>query len=204
MNWMDLVFIGGITIGALLGMWVGLIRTAFALVALIVGTLLVIHLRDNVAGLLAEHVSSETLAAALGYAVTISIVFAGFYLAASIVRKIVYKLFLGWVDRLAGLAVGLIAAFVIFGVAIVGITEFGYSYELPRQGLAGKLLEKAPIVLESHERLRESLINTTNQSALVSLFMNATDWLPDGALDLVPPDFRTAMADLETQVVRVE
>ena len=66
MNWMDLVFIGGITFGALLGMWVGLIRTAFALVGLIVGTLVVIHLKDNVAGLLAEHVSSETRAAALG------------------------------------------------------------------------------------------------------------------------------------------
>ena len=204
MNWMDLVFIGGITIGALLGMWVGLIRTAFAVFGLIVGTFVVVHLRDNVAGLLVEHVSSETLAAALGYAVTISIVFAGFFLAASIMRKIVYRLFLGWVDRLAGLAVGLIAAFVIFGVAIVGITEFGYSYELPRQGLAGKILEKAPNALESHERLRETLINSINQAALVSLFVAATDLLPDGALDLVPPDFRTAMADPETQAGEVE
>ena len=204
MNWMDLVFMGGITIGALLGMWVGLIRTTFAVVGLIVGTFVVIHLRDNVAGLLAENVSSETLAAALGYAVTISIVFAGFYLVASIARKIVYRLFLGWVDRLAGLAVGLIAAFVIFGVAIVGIAEFGYSYELPQQGLVGKVLEKAPNLLESHEKLRESLIGSVNQSALVSLFMTASDWLPQGALDLVPPDFRTALADLDTQVGELE
>ena len=136
LNWLDLVFIGGVAIGALLGIWIGLIRATFAAGGVIIGTFLVAHLRDDVTGLLTDYLSSETLAAAVGYAVTISVVFAGFVIAASIVRKIVYRLFLGWIDRLAGVAVGLIAGFIILGVAMVGIIELGYSYELPRQGLA--------------------------------------------------------------------
>jgi hypothetical protein len=196
MNWLDLVLIVGVATGALLGMWIGLIRAAFAVAGVSLGVLLAGHLKDNVAGLLAGYVSNETLASAMGYAVTVSVAVAGAVIAASIVRKIAYGLFLGWADRLAGLGLGLMAAIVVTAAAIFGMADLAYRYELPREGLAGTILEKTPRVAEATERLRDSL----DGSDLVSMFLDVRGALPGGAPDLAPSDLRPPLANLEERV----
>ena len=193
MNWLDLVLVAGCAAGALLGMWVGLIRAAFALAGVLLGILLAGHLKDNLVALFANYVSSETLATALGYAVTISVMVGGTVIAAAIVRKMVYGLFLGWADRLAGLALGLMAAIVVSAAAIAGMVDLTYRHDLPQEGLAGRLLEKAPRVAEAKEKLRDSL----DGSVLVSMLSNVTDALPEGALALAPSGVRAALVKFE-------
>ena len=192
MNWLDLVLVAGGAAGALLGMWVGLIRAAFALAGVLLGILLAGQLKDNLAALFANYVSSETLANALGYAATISIVVAGTVIAAAIVRKMVYGLFLGWADRLAGLALGLMAAIVVSAAAVAGIAGLTYRHDLPQQGLAGRLLEKAPRFAEAKEKLRDSL----DESVVVSMLLNVTDALP-GGIALVPSGVRAVLVKFE-------
>ena len=189
MNWLDLALMASMATGALMGMWVGFIRGAFAVAAVFLGMVLVSNFRETATGLLADYVPSETLTAALGYAVTIGIAVAAAVIGAAIVRTIAYRLFLGWVDRLAGLAVGLVGAAVISATAVIGIAGLDYGNNFPGQGMAGTIFEKMPHAVEAKDTLLDSL----RDSSLVSVLVNATGSLPKEALDRVPLDFLSAI-----------
>jgi len=131
MNWLDLALMVTMATGALVGMWVGFIRAAFFLAGAMLAMVLVSNFRETATGLLGDYVSSDTLTAALGYAVTIGIAVAVAVIGAAIVRTIAYRLFLGWVDRFAGLAVGLTGAAVISAIAVIGIAGLDYGNNFP-------------------------------------------------------------------------
>ena len=198
MNWLDLALVVSMATGALMGMWVGFIRGAFAVAGVILGLALVSNFRGTATALFADYVPSDTLTAALGYAVTIGIGVAAAVIGASIVRTIVYKLFLGWVDRLAGLAVGLTAAAVISAIAVISTAGLDFGYNFPGQRMVGTILEKMPHAVEANDTLLDSL----SHSALVSALVDATRSLPEEALDRAPQDFLAAIEFLEQEVSR--
>ena len=198
MNWLDLALMASMATGALMGMWVGFIRGAFAVAAVFLGMVLVSNFRETATGLLADYVPSETLTAALGYAVTIGIAVAAAVIGAAIVRTIAYRLFLGWVDRLAGLAVGLAGAAVISATAVIGIAGLDYGNNFPGQGMAGTIFEKMPHAVEAKDTLLDSL----RDSSLVSVLVKATGSLPEEALDRVPLDFLSVIDYLDQRASR--
>ena len=198
MNWLDLALMASMATGALVGMWVGFIRGAFAVAAVILGMVLVSNFRETAAGLLADYVPSETLTAALGYAVTIGIAVAAAVIGAAIARTIAYKLFLGWVDRFAGLAVGLTGAAVISATAVIGVAGLDYGDRVPSEGMAGTIFEKMPHAVEAKDTLLDSL----RDSSLVSVLVKATGSLPEEALDRVPLDFLSAIDYLKEKASR--
>ncbi len=185
MNWLDLVLMVSMATGGLVGMWVGFIRGAFAVAGVLLGIVLVRSFRETATGILVDYVPGDTLTAALGYAVTIGIAVAAVVIAAAVVRTIEYRLFLGWVDRFAGLAVGLTAAIVISTAAVISIAGLDYGDNLPGQGTAGTLFEKMPHA----DKARETLLDSLRDSVLVSALVEATGSLPDDALDRVPRIF---------------
>ena len=185
MNWLDLVLMISMATGGLVGIWVGFIRGAFAVAGVLLGIVLVSNFRETATGILVDYVPGDTLTAALGYAVTIGIAVAAVVIGAAVVRTIEYRLFLGWVDRFAGLAVGLTAAIVISTAAVISIAGLDYGDNLPGQGTAETLFEKMPHADEA----RETLLDSLRDSVLVSALVEATGSLPDDALDRVPRIF---------------
>ena len=193
MNWLDLALMVSLATGGLVGMWVGFIRGAFAVVGVLLAMALVSNFRETATSLLTDYVPRDTLTAALGYAVTIGIAVAAAVVGAAIVRTILYRLFLGWVDRFAGLAVGLTAAVVLSAGAVIGVAGLDYGSSFPGQGMAGTIFEKMPHAIET----KDALLGSLSDSKLVSALIEATGSLPDDALDRVPPDFMAAMDFLE-------
>ena len=104
-------------------------------------------------------------------------------------------LFLGFVDRLGGLALGSVAGIAISGAVIIGMATLTYNFEAPEERLAGKALESVPQVVQAKEKLEHALIG----SALVPVFIDITNGLPASALGFVPSDFRKALDVLELQ-----
>ena len=196
MNFMDLALIVILALGGLMGMWVGFIRAAFAVGGVVLGLVIFGQLKDYAVAVLANYVPSDTLTAALGYAVTISVLVAVAVIGAAIVRTIVYKLFLGWVDRFAGLALGLVAAGLISVTVVAGMAGFGHATGVDRDGLANAILEKTPHGLEIEEKLLDSF----RDSGLVRLLVEVTDVLPDEALEKLPGELRVALDSLVQRV----
>ena len=193
MNWLDLVLLVSMATGGLVGMWVGFIRGAFVLGGVRLGIVLVSNYKETATGLLADYVSSDTLTMALGYAVTISIALAAAVIGAAVVRTVVYRLFLGWVDRFAGLAVGLTGAVVISAVAVISVAGLDYGNRFPGQEMAGTVFENIPHAMEA----RDTLLDSLKDSTLVSALIEATGSLPEEAMGRVPQDFLAAIDFLE-------
>ena len=193
MSWLDLALMVSLATGGLVGMWVGFVRGVFAVGGVLLTLVLVSNFRETATSLLTDYVPSDTLATALGYAVTIGIAVAAAVIGAAIVRTILYRLFLGWVDRFAGLAVGLTAAVVISAGAVIGVAGLDYRSNFPSRGMAGTIFEKMPYAIET----KDALLCCLADSKLVSALVEATGSVPEEALDRVPPGFLAAINFLE-------
>ena len=197
MNWLDFVLIAIPILSAFLGMRIGFIRTAFAGIGTLVGVLLAAQLSDDVGTWFAGYLPSDTLVTVIAYAVIIVAAFVVATIAANLVSKVVSLLFLGFADRLGGLAMGLVVGVAISGAAIMGMAQLTYNSGVPQEGLAAMALESiAPQVIEAKHKLEGALTG----SVLVPAFISVTDVLPANALGFVPSDFRVALDIVEQKI----
>lgn len=191
MNWFDWVLIAMVVAGGLAGIRIGFIRAALTALGVIAGVVMVGQVTDHVADWLANYTSNETLTTVLGYALTISVSLALAAVAAVIVRKCVYALFLGWADRLAGLAVGLVASVAISAAAIVSLADLASSFEVPSERLQGT------VVAVQANQAKEKLAVALGRSALVPTFVGLVDSFSTSDLAFVPSDLGAAVENLK-------
>ncbi len=110
MNAFDIVLLGLVGVGVVVGFLKGLVRILVGMVALVVAFLLASRFDDAVASRLVWTGWSRTVLLFLGYLM----LFFGVMLIGGLVswlaRKLMKAAMLGWADRLAGGAMGLVAA----------------------------------------------------------------------------------------------
>ena len=206
MNWLDLVFIAILALGAYIGLRSGLIQTAFMAVGLLMGVLLAgrmsggldTWLTDNLFGEnlpvpMAQAATKESVVTIVSYALIILMAFIIAVVIAVVARRIANILLLGFVDRLGGVALGLATGAAISGAAIIGMAYITYNVELADEGLAASVVDNFPQVPGAKQHLDKAL----TESALVPVFMDAAGSLPAESLGFVPSDFRGALDVLE-------
>ena len=194
MNWLDIALIIGLIGGAFMGLRIGLIRAGFTAAGITVGFLIVGQAADDLAGWLGRYTTNESLATVFGYAVTITVSTVVVVVAGMIVKKLVYALFLGWVDRLAGFALGLTASVVISAIAIVGIVNMVYSSEEPGDG------QRASILAKQEAQIKGILTASLEQSAIVPVFIDFIRPFPVGDLAFAPADFKVVVDHFKEQM----
>ena len=196
MNWLDIVFIALIVMCGVAGVWIGLIRTALAALGVVLGILVASQLSDDVGGLYAAYISNETLANVIAYGLIIlaSIIMAR--IITLLVLKVVNFLAMGWLDKAAGLALGLVAGAAITWAAIGGLAELTYNSDLIERGVSAGGLEGKANAVQVKDTLEDALIG----SALVKYVVQVTGNLPANALGFVPPSFMVALESLELRI----
>ena len=108
MNTLDMLLIVVLAISAALGLYWGLIRQLLAVVGLIAGIVLATRYGGRVADSLASFISNDMATQVLGFLFVLIAVSAAASLLATILRRSVGLLFLGWADHLIGGLLGLI------------------------------------------------------------------------------------------------
>ena len=196
MNWLDLVFIVLVVMCGMVGIRLGLIRAAFGVLGVVVGILVASQVSVSVGRLYADFIAYETLAyvIAYGFIILVSIIVAK--VLTIVVCQVVYRLFMGWVDKLAGLAMGLVAGLAISGAIIAGLAELTFDSELFGKGAGAQFLENKSYVVEVKGRLESALIN----SAMVAPFFGVTSTLPANSLGFVPSNFVGALEILQLRI----
>lgn len=192
MNWLDLVLIGTLAIGGLVGMWTGMVRASFYALGVIMGFVVGARFQADAASWLAEYMANDAAIGILSYAIIISATVVVTVLAARIAQKLVYSMFMGWADRLTGLAVGAAVA----GAVVLGMAGLSYSNYSLDDGAAGDVLKYTPFDAVSVSGLEAPLAD----SALVAILVGAADVIPDQALDIVPGDWRNALDHLQRRL----
>jgi membrane protein required for colicin V production len=108
MNGLDTSIVVVVLLFGALGIYWGLIRQVLAVVGLIAGVILASRYGIVVADSLASFISSDAVASALGFVFVMVAVSAAASLLATLLRRFVGLLFLGWLDHLIG---GLLGVF---------------------------------------------------------------------------------------------
>ena len=132
MNWLDWVLLAIIAISAFMGMKAGLIRAALGFFAMIIGWIFAGQISDKVGGIFDSSLSNDTIVTVTTYAVLmiIAIIISGFI--TKIIKPIMAIFTLGlssMVDKLGGLALGLLFGFAIVGVVIIAGARLTYDFD---------------------------------------------------------------------------
>ena len=126
MNVLDWVLIAAFAAAALWGFKTGLISAALNAVAIYVGLFLSGLFAGSVLSLIWDGVESQALSTAIGYVIIFVGVFIASRIVASIIKKALTVTFMGWVDSLGGIAVGLLAGVLISGGVMTVIARYSF------------------------------------------------------------------------------
>lgn len=204
MNWLDIIIIATWLVGFVMGWRMGLFGAIFTTGGLVVGFFLAARFSDNVSELITDSVSSDSLATVIAYAVIMIAVLVVAQILKGIVKGILRMVFLGWVDSVGGLALGLVAGVILSGAFITGFAR--YSSDLPTELLdkvPGGIVGNLPVdFLIERAGVQEKLHNALVESKLVPVFLDIRANIPGDALGFIPDDFKIALDVLEAELER--
>ncbi len=186
MNWVDILIIIVAALGAFTGWRMGFLGAIFNVIGIFVGIWVATHFSQAIAGWIASQGASNTVATVLAYVVIVVALFIAAQVAKSLAKKSLSLVFLGWIDTLGSILVGLLFGFILAGGLILGLARL--STDLPTGG-AGAVVEMSGF--------REGLQNALVKSNLVGVFIDVTHGIPGGVFGLVPGDFRAALDQID-------
>lgn len=188
MNWIDvLLLISGIVL-ILMGMKVGLFRTTFVTIGIILGLVLAAQISDPVAALITSSVGNDSIATVVAYAVVFIAVMFISQLVGRLAKRTAQMLLMGWADNLGGAAIGLVAAMFV-GAAIIAVVA-RLTFLVP-ENLPGVI-----DIVEVRQGIEESLVD----SSLIPYYLDIIDVVPANTLGMVPGDFRNAIDELKQRI----
>lgn len=199
MNWLDFLLLAILVVGAILGMRLGLLGAAINAIALLIGWLVAGQLSEQVGGLFASSLSSDTIVTVISYIIIMALSLVLAKIAWKIARPIINLATLGIVgvaDRVGGIIVGAILGIVVASAIIIVLARFTYNFELSDTGITGGIAVQVPQVKDTKEAVEGALTD----SATVPAFINFTNALPGNALGFIPSDFKISLEILEKNI----
>ena len=124
MTWVDWAIVIVLAASTIGGITQGLLRSVFALGGLIFGLMVAAWNYGRVAALLLPIVRMEAVADAIGFLLIALVIMALAHLIGHLISKIVHKVGLGCLDRLAGAAFGFVQGAVLVMLSILVVLAF--------------------------------------------------------------------------------
>lgn len=185
MNWLDIVLIGLVVIGALRGFRIGLFGAVVNVFALILGWLVASQIAYGLglAGGYFEWSSSSVIVAV--YVISIALTVAAVQFAWKIIRTSLGIATLGassLIDRVGGLLLGVILGGVLAGALVLCLARLTYDIPLESGDASG-----------ASGQVRDGLERSLAESAVVRLFIEETEGLPLNAYGFITPGFAESL-----------
>ena len=197
MNWLDIVILITIVVGVWRGVKTGIIGAAIMAVGGLVGWMVAGRLSDDIGGIF-DNLASDTIVTTASYVVIIAAAILASIYIAKVVRPTLTAATLGLssaMDKIGGLALGLVFGLVVSAVLIVAMARLTYDFEPPDAGPVPLTTSGVPV-----EATRQLLEDTLAESAAAPLFVDVLDVLPGNALGFVPSDFKASLDILDARI----
>jgi membrane protein required for colicin V production len=147
MNWLDIVILILIAIPTFIGLKIGIIKSLFTIVGMIVGVVLAGRFSESLAGALA-FISDPGWAKIAAFAIILIGVMVIASVLAAVISKVISAVLLGWVNRLGGAVLGFIMGVLFCGALLAVWVNFrGIGGTVSDSALARLLLDGFPFVL---------------------------------------------------------
>ena len=189
MNWLDIVLIVLGLLGLVVGIKMGLLQAIFLVGGMIVGVIIAAQISGPLADALTDSVGNESLASAIAYGIILIAIVTVSQIIVAVIKKMLAVLFLGWIDRMGGAALGL-AAGAVAGAALLAIfarLAFLIPEDIPNIG---------SIDIDAREKMEEALTD----SGLIPYYLDAYRGLPANAIGSIPGDFEVALEELQARI----
>lgn len=207
MNLFDWVLIAVFVVGALLGLKWGLVQSILNFIAVYVAMLVSAQIADGLVARVTDNVQNESIATAIGYVVIFLSVFIIAQIVGKIIRPMLTIIFLGWVDKLGGVVVGVLLGGILVIGAVTAMARVAYPQdetilvEIENLGSGDLEAAKERLYQELAERYgRDTLKEWLAGSSLVPGVVGTRSKLPANVLGLVPGEFATALDTLEADL----
>ena len=194
MNWLDVALILIVGVSAYMGLKIGLIRAGFTAMGVFVGTILGGQLSDDIGGFFSGIDADSAVASVISYALIITACLIAAATASMVLRKVISVLLMGWADKLAGAALGILIGVGISAGVIMGMANIAYSGEVGDE-LAEKVLNSTLDTEKTKKRLEGGLTGST----LATTFADMIDIVPSSTLWFVPTNFKSDLDILDYQ-----
>jgi membrane protein required for colicin V production len=211
MSILDWVLVAVFVVGALLGLKWGLVQAVLNFVAVYVAMLVGAQFADGLVERFTDDIENESVTTAIGYVV----IFLGVFIVAQIVEKIIRAMlsmvFLGWVDKLGGVVVGVLLGAILVTGVVTAMARVAYPQD---EAILADISDIASIsggidVDAAKERLyqelaerygRDTIKEWLADSTMVPKVLDAREKLPANVLGLIPGEFASALNTLEADL----
>lgn len=211
MSILDWVLVAVFVVGALLGLKWGLVQAVLNFVAVYVAMLVGAQFADGLVERFTDDIENESVTTAIGYVV----IFLGVFIVAQIVGKIIRAMlsmvFLGWVDKLGGVVVGVLLGAILVTGVVTAMARGAYPQD---EAILADISDIASIsggidVDAAKERLyqelaerygRDTIKEWLADSTMVPKVLDAREKLPANVLGLIPGEFASALNTLEADL----
>ena len=185
MNWLDIVLIGLVIIGALRGFRIGLLGAAINAFALLAGWLLASQVAYGLGLVGGSFGWGSASIIVVVYAVTIALTVAVVQFAWRIVRKSLGIATLGassLIDRVGGLLLGVILGAALAVVLVLALARLTYDIPFESTNMPG-----------ASGNVRAGLEKALTESVLVRTIVEETDELPLSGFGFITPGFAESL-----------
>jgi len=207
MNIFDWVLVAVFVIGALLGLKWGLVQSVLNFIAVYAAMLVGAQVADGLVAHVTDDVQNESVATAIGYVVIFLSVFIIAQIVVKIIRPMLTIIFLGWVDKLGGVVVGVLLGAILVTGVVTAMARVAYPQDeailVEIEDLVSGDMEAAKerLYQELAGRYgRDTLKEWLADSSLVPKVLDTRSKLPANVLGLVPGEFATALDTLEADL----
>jgi len=203
MNVFDWVLIVVFALTALWGYKTGLIDAALNAITIYVGLFLSGLFAARVLSLFWDGVESESVSTAIGYVIIFVTVFIASRIVSGIIKKALKITFMGWVDNLGGIVIGLVAGMLIAGGVMTVAARYTYiipenTDDLASAGIQDMIQQAAENYAE--QGARGKLDGFLAESQLVPSLLG----LRGVVIEFAPEDFGVALDILESRIDEVD
>ena len=203
MNVFDWVLILVFALTALWGYKTGLIDAALNAITIYVGLFLSGLFAARVLSLFWDGVESESVSTAIGYVIIFVAVFIASRIVSGIIKKALKITFMGWVDNLGGIVIGLVAGMLIAGGVMTVAARYTYiipenTDDLTSAGIQDMIQQAAENYVE--QGARDKLDGFLTKSQLVPSLLG----LRGVVIEFAPEDFGVALDILESRIDEVD
>ena len=203
MNVFDWVLIVVFALTALWGYKTGLIDAALNAITIYIGLFLSGLFAARVLSLFWDGVESESVSTAIGYVIIFVTVFIASRIVSGIIKKALKITFMGWVDNLGGIVIGLVAGMLIAGGVMTVAARYTYiipenTDDLTSAGIQDMIQQAAENYVE--QGARDKLDGFLTESQLVPSLLG----LRGVVIEFAPEDFGVALDILESRIDEVD
>jgi membrane protein required for colicin V production len=147
MNWLDIIILIFLAIAVVIGLKIGIIKTLFTVVGIIVGIVLAGRFSSSLGDKM-TFISDPGTAKVVAFAIIMIVVLIISAILAAIVKWVASAVLLGWVNRLGGAILGLVlGSFFVAAVLTMWVKYLGINSVISDSFMASFLVDKFPVVL---------------------------------------------------------